>query len=370
MKTSGHFRRGTIHIRTIQSFHAFHKPVNQQQVSTIKCIENKSHVSKHLIRKAKGEGARQKYRKSITTTSAGNDCTRTRIVTMCRQKIKDLAGMPDEQARVVFHLMSVTKQTTLDTDDLIRTTHLCYPERLPTNTTRRLLLESIGLDPETCTFCGSLQVKDELTNRYSCTHCGTQSAEDSHIIGNLRNSINDAAVPGYSLVLKHQYDRMNNFKNILNDLRGLGETKIAGGCVDKLRALCPNKVTTPAQIMKALKEIKMGKYIPMRYRLAAMISDYKPIVLELDVLTAMKRTFATVCNVFDRLKNKGVAVFQRKNFMSYQYVLYQLLRECGARGGRTYIKLPSGKGCQRDHDIMWKHVCTECKWVFLPLFSQ
>ena len=368
--TRGLFKPGTIHMRTIKAFHTYHKPVNKQQVSTIKCIVNKSHVKKSLRRDPKGEGARRKYRKTITSANAGSASITTRIATMCRQRLQDLQDMPDKQARIAFHLMKITKQQTHTINDLIQTTYMCYPERLPTNTLRRLLLEKIALDPETCTLCAGLQIKDLLTNRYSCTRCGTQCAEDSNIIDNLKNSINDHATPGYSLVQKHMYDRMNNFKNALNDLQGKGETKIEPECITKLRERCPTTITLPSKIMTELKKLKQGKYIPIRYRLAALISAYKPIVLQLEELTAMKRMFARVCDVFDKLKNSDVLVFQRKNFMSYQYVLYQLLRECGAKGGRTYIKLPSGEKCKADHDAMWKHVCRDCGWVFLPLFSQ
>lgn len=353
-------KAGTRQIKTIKEFHKIYNPVNTTKISKLKCISNKTITNRKLHRKKNGELARTKYMKIITNDDAGKGYTDKLTEHIIRKRLQELHGTRGEQALLLFKLLEIKKTHKDATSVYLHVLEACYPGRVPRTIKSKMIAELHKIEPDRCFHCGHYCEKDFDTNRFTCESCGTLGNEDYNIQANIFNSVQDADAPGYTITQKHIYDRMNNFKTALNYIQGIGNSKIDAGVITSLSNKAKtHKEVTPQWVITQLKKMKQGRYIPQRYRIAQTISSYKPITIELCVRAKMIQTFTKICCVFDKLKQAECPLFQRKNFMSYPFVLYKLLILFNNSNGIKYIKLPQGTQSKKKNEMMWNKICEE-----------
>ena len=162
------------------------------------------------------------------------------------------------------------------------------------------------------------------------------------------------------------YSRENHFRECLNQIQGQEITNIPDNVLSLLRYEFKkqriNDLTkiTHVKVRELLKKLKMSKYyehIPhITYHISGTRQDSMPLELE-DKLILM---FRSIQKPFEKFCPND-----RKNFLSYPYILYKF---CELLGHDEYLHLFSllkSKEKLREHDNIWKNICNELQWEFI-----
>lgn len=117
-----------------------------------------------------------------------------------------------------------------------------------------------------------------------------------------------------------------------------------------------------AQIVKdILKKHKMRKVYEFVVPITRRLQGKPPIVFTRETLEKLKRMFEAVQRPFERH-----CPSERANFLSYWYVLYKFLELLGAYDVLPYLTLLKGKPKLQKQDSIWKKICSDLGWEFIP----
>jgi hypothetical protein len=230
-----------------------------------------------------------------------------------------------------------------------------------------------------CTLCkGDLIL---VQSQYQCMRCHTPHdlagqqvlEEGAHGTAQVR-SMADRERTTY--VQQYTYKKINHFKDWLSQFQAKENTVIPEEVLDKVRlALLQKKAKdlahiTPKQIHRILKEIGLPKYYEHRNLICNRISGNPPPFLTREQEQRLRDMFEALQEPFERCKPKG-----RKNFLSYSYVLHQLLRIAG-HPSRIYTQFRVLSCRQRVavHDSTWAKMMAmldaqktlNMSWPFFP----
>ncbi|KAJ3059753.1 hypothetical protein HK102_009833 [Quaeritorhiza haematococci] len=110
-----------------------------------------------------------------------------------------------------------------------------------------------------------------------------------------------------------------------------------------------------------LKKLGFNKYYEHIPFLLTSICGKPPIVIPGHIEHKLKRMFDQIQEPFEKTKPKN-----RKNFLSYSYVIHKF---CQLLGLTEYLYLfPLLKSSEklRAQDLMWKNICHELQWEYMP----
>jgi hypothetical protein len=172
--------------------------------------------------------------------------------------------------------------------------------------------------------------------------------------------------PGYT------YKRMNHFNAVLGAYQGKRRmSRVPASVMDGIAARarlmqCP---PSPSSILAILKEMKKPKYyqypvaIAMHLQPGVGAEDESPPISKAMEM-ALKERFRLVEDAYDSCR-----VQERKNFLSYPYVLRKLLElENTPEAFWVVQMLPITKNKLRirNQDAIWEMVCSKLRWRFVP----
>lgn len=226
-----------------------------------------------------------------------------------------------------------------------------------------------------CQYCGSTEMLlYEAEGDVCCVDCGTCAR---YIDDTIRAVDYDAQVQlgadYYFMPKKSEYKRMQHFCDILNQLQDRRDVDVPAEVLlqvrERLDSHHAGKKRTLRLVRAVLKETGYGykQYENAQAILNKLTKYDKATVLEIphDVERDMKDSFMMVENAWKRLPANGKA--SRKSFLSYSYVIRQLLRALGH--GELAARIPTIKSKTRirSHDQAWEQICKLCKFPFSPL---
>jgi hypothetical protein len=163
----------------------------------------------------------------------------------------------------------------------------------------------------------------------------------------------------------YAYKRINHFKEILAQFQGKETTQIPPEVVENIKLQIKKERIELAQITniktkEILKKLGYNKY----YEHIPFIKDklgIKPPIMSPELEE-------TLCNLFIELQSpySKFCPDDRVNFLNYYYTAYKL---CELLGEEKYLPLfPLLKDREKriEQDDIWKKICTELDWEFIP----
>lgn len=212
-----------------------------------------------------------------------------------------------------------------------------------------------------CKYCNTSEM-NELTNDYllCCPNC---NAIDYLML--------DTDKPTYKEHHKEityfSYNRMNHFSEWINQIQGKETTDIPQEVFDKIlmdtkRYRIDNLATlTYDKIKEILKKNKLNKYyehIPYIYnRITGKNNPFLTIQLE----EKLKNMFMEIQTPFLKYAPKN-----RKNFLSYSYVLHKFLEILGEREYLSFFPLLKSREKLYQQEVIWKKICQDLNWQYIP----
>ena len=162
------------------------------------------------------------------------------------------------------------------------------------------------------------------------------------------------------------YIRLNHFKEILSQFQAKETTQIPDEVIDAIRnrikkeRITDMSVITYDKMREILRKLGFNKYFEHIQYINSIFGIKPPIMNE--------ELHETLCVLFIEIQ-KPWAIHcpaNRTNFFNYTYTLYQLCVLLDQTQYLPYIPLLKDAVKQKEQDAIWKEVCNDLDWLFLP----
>lgn len=214
--------------------------------------------------------------------------------------------------------------------------------------------------------CGGAKLADisSSSSYLVCESCGKTSRYDEI---NFSSYTHAEKNNGITIVNHLAYKRINHFCEWLNSLQGKEGTDIPTDVIEAVKSefkknrVSATKDIKPAKVREYLKKLKLNKYYENVNAIANTLSGVPAPRLPPELESRLKDMFAEIQAPFDSSKPPD-----RKNFLSYSYVLHKF---CELLGEDQYlVHFPLLKSPQKlyNQDAIWKKMCALLRWEFIP----
>jgi len=211
-----------------------------------------------------------------------------------------------------------------------------------------------------CSNCNIDKILNQSEGIYVCKNCGEV---EMIIIESERPNYKDIVPekPGYP------YKRMNHFNECLSQFQAKESTEIPKKIYDKIllelhknRIYDFTKLTIP-YMKQILKKLDLSKYYEHVAHIMSKLSKKAPPTINRDVEEKLRHMFTQVNNKFDKHCPKS-----RVNFLSYSYVLHKFFELLEMDNFMKCFPLLKSREKLRELDDMWKNICADLRWQFIP----
>ena len=163
----------------------------------------------------------------------------------------------------------------------------------------------------------------------------------------------------------YAYKRINHFKEILSQFQGKETTQIPPDIIENIKLQIKKERIDLSQITNSktkeiLKKLGYNKY----YEHIPFIKDklgIKPPIMSPELED-------TLCNLFVELQApySKFCPDDRVNFLNYYYTAYKLCELLGEDKYLPLFPMLKDKDKRIEQDIIWKKICEELDWEFIP----
>jgi len=162
------------------------------------------------------------------------------------------------------------------------------------------------------------------------------------------------------------YIRLNHFKEILSQFQAKETTQIPEEVIDAIRARIKKERIKDISLInydkmrETLRKLGLNKYFEHIQYINSLFGIKPPIMNE--------ELHETLCVLFIEIQ-KPWAVHcpaNRTNFFNYTYTLYQLCVLLDQTQYLPYIPMMKDREKQLEQDMIWKKVCNDLDWQFIP----
>jgi len=168
-------------------------------------------------------------------------------------------------------------------------------------------------------------------------------------------------------IINYSYKRENHFNEWLSQFQAQEMTTIPPEVIEQLRSeLKKMKIKnlediTHAKIRGLLKKLKLNKYYEHVPYITNILSGIKPPNMPQELEEYLRIMFKDIQKPFD-----DNCPSERKNFLSYSYVLYKFCELLSEDQYLRYFPLLKSKEKLYQQDVIWKKICHDLKWEFIP----
>ena len=211
-----------------------------------------------------------------------------------------------------------------------------------------------------CNYCNSENISELLND--GILYCNDCNTIEFILTDNERPSYRDPPKE----ISYFSYNRINHFNEWINQTQGKETTEIPEEVFDKIYLeLKKNKIDNMAtldydKIKSILKKIKINKYYEhIPYILNRITGKINP-QLNPELEEKLRNMFKEIQVPF--LKHSPQ---NRKNFLSYSYVLHKFLELLGEDEYLEYFPLLKSREKLHQQEQTWKKICEELGWQFI-----
>lgn len=218
-------------------------------------------------------------------------------------------------------------------------------------------------DIMTCSNCNKPLEFHQREAVLICTSCGVANP---YMEMSENNITYDQEVQQNSVVNYFAYKRLNHFTEWLNSLQARENTDIPPEVLDALRAEFKKERVSkrgdikPAKVRAFLKKLKLNKFYEHTHSICNALNGIPAPKLPQHLEDKLKHMFGEIQEPFEKWCPPN-----RKNFLSYSYVLYKF---CELLGEDSYLEhFPLLKSSEKlyQQDNIWKKICLENSWEYI-----
>tara|TARA_B110000285_G_scaffold199210_1_gene232215 strand:- start:761 stop:1675 length:915 start_codon:yes stop_codon:yes gene_type:complete len=213
-----------------------------------------------------------------------------------------------------------------------------------------------------CKSCKSINVfHDSVQSSQICRECGAME----FILGMEMTYKEEQENQEKTIV--YSYKRDNHFNEWLSQFQAQEVTSIPPEVIIQLRSEFKKiKITnvneiTHAKVRTLLKKLKLNKYYEHVPYISNILNGIQPKRMPVTLEEKLRLMFKEIQAPFD--KNCPV---ERKNFLSYSYVLYKFCELLSEDDYLECFPLLKSKEKLYQQDVIWKKICKDLEWEFIP----
>jgi hypothetical protein len=228
-------------------------------------------------------------------------------------------------------------------------------KEVPVNIQKKIICNNCNSDNFTFDFKSSADI---------CTDCGlsitTITSDDSQPI----------YTENVEQVIVFNYDRKNHFQECLNQLQAKENTTIPPHIIKDLSTefkkynITDPKMFTNSLVQSYLKKLKYNKYYEHIPTIINEFCGLKAPKLTPELEQQLKIMFDEIQIPFEKYSKLVCPL--RKNFLNYNYTFYKMCQLLGKDEFLNYFPLLKNRERLYEHDLIWKGICNDLLWEFIP----
>ena len=221
-------------------------------------------------------------------------------------------------------------------------------------------------------------LKNEESNVDICHECGVEKTlyiSDGKLICNVCGEettiLVDSDKPSYKdpprEVSYFAYKRINHFNEWLAQFQAKESTDIPQDVYDniiielKKERIINMSELTPLKLREILKKLKKNKYYEHIPHIINKLNGIPPPVMSRETEEELRRMFKEIQLPFHKY-----CPANRKNFLSYSYVLHKFVQLLELDEFLPCFMLLKSREKLHQQDQIWKQICAHLKWQYIP----
>lgn len=220
--------------------------------------------------------------------------------------------------------------------------------------------ENIEKQKENCPYCNSLN--REIITLEGIIYCNDCFTVEYIIVDHDRPTYKDPPRE----ISYFSYKRLNHFNEWISQIQGKETTDISDDIYNRiLLEIKKQKIDniaklTTIKMKEILKTLKLSKYYEHCSHIVAKINGIQTPQFSAELEDTLRNMFKQIQPLFNKYAPKN-----RKNFLSYSYVLYKMLQLLGKDEYLKYFPLLKSREKLQSQDKIWNCLCKELKWQFI-----
>ena len=165
----------------------------------------------------------------------------------------------------------------------------------------------------------------------------------------------------------YAYKRSNHFAEWLSQIQAKESTEISAEIFDQIlveikkeRIKDMSKITAD-KMRDYLKKLKLNKYYEHIPYIIYRLNGLKPPTIGKELEEKLRLMFKEIQQPFET-----VCPTNRKNFLSYSYVLYKFFELLGLDEYKNRFTLLKSRTKLHEQDKIWRDICKLTKWQYIP----
>jgi hypothetical protein len=169
----------------------------------------------------------------------------------------------------------------------------------------------------------------------------------------------------------YKYLKINHFDECLSQFQGKENSEIPNNVLDGLhKEIKKNRITDLKKlnhniIYEFLKKLSFNNYYEHIPLIIKLLGGTAPPSISTQNEEKLRLMFYQILEPFEKYCPSD----KRKNLISYQYILYKFFELLELDEFLDYFKLLKNRDKLYDHDQIWKNICKDLKWQYIPTRS-
>jgi hypothetical protein len=213
-----------------------------------------------------------------------------------------------------------------------------------------------------CRQCGTMYSRmfDESVSEEICRECGNVE----YILGDEVGFKEEQEIEKH---IVYSYKRENHFNEWISQFQAKESTHVPKDVIEKLRTefrkqkLKDLSEITHEKVKALLKKLNYAKYYEHVPYIATIVSGINPPTMPQALEDKLRLMFHAIQAPFEKHKPAN-----RKNFLSYSFVLYKMSELLGEDQYLPCFPLLKSREKLYVQDQIWKKICEELLWQFIP----
>ena len=223
-------------------------------------------------------------------------------------------------------------------------------------------INKVKINTTKCSRCNSSNLTyDPNQSCDICTDCGTMK----FILGCEMTYKEEQE--NCEKIISYSYKRENHFNEWLSQFQAQEVTTIPPEVIEQLRTefkkmkIKAVSEITHTKVRTLLKKLKLNKYYEHVPYISNILNGIQPKRMPQVLEEKLRQMFKEIQAPFD--KNCPT---ERKNFLSYSYVLYKFCELLSEDDYLECFPLLKSKEKLYQQDVIWKNICKDLHWEFIP----
>ena len=212
-----------------------------------------------------------------------------------------------------------------------------------------------------CVSCGAMysRVMDETASEEICRECGATQYVLSDEVGFKEEQEMEKHVA-------YSYKRENHFNEWISQFQAKESTSVPTEVIEQLRSefkkmkIKELSDITHEKVRELLKKLNKAKYYEHAPYITTILNGIQPPTMSQALEDRLRLMFHVIQDPFEKHKPAN-----RKNFLSYSYVLYKFCELLGEDDYLPCFPLLKSKEKLYIQDQIWEKICRELQWEFL-----